>query len=37
MAIKHEVSVGRAYDEAQWGDGKRILVDRLWPQGLRTC
>jgi uncharacterized protein YeaO (DUF488 family) len=30
----HEVRVGRAYDERRRGDGRRVLVDRLWPRGL---
>jgi uncharacterized protein YeaO (DUF488 family) len=25
----------RAYDEAQPGDGYRVLVERLWPRGVR--
>lgn len=25
----------RIYDEAEPSDGKRILVDRLWPRGIR--
>jgi uncharacterized protein YeaO (DUF488 family) len=28
LKIKH------VYDEPEAGDGKRILVDRLWPRGL---
>ncbi|MDQ2904102.1 MAG: DUF488 domain-containing protein [Chloroflexota bacterium] len=33
---KHKVSVTmkRAYDEPEAGDGTRVLVDRLWPRGL---
>ena len=31
---KHEVRVGRAYDERARGDGLRVLVDRIWPRGL---
>ncbi len=34
MAKKHEVKVGRAYDERARGDGARVLVDRIWPRGL---
>ena len=26
--------IKRAYDESASGDGRRILVDRLWPRGL---
>lgn len=25
----------RVYDEASDSDGKRVLVDRLWPRGIR--
>jgi len=28
------LTVKRVYDETKPGDGKRILVDRLWPRGL---
>lgn len=28
------LKIKRAYDETAPGDGKRILVDRLWPRGL---
>ena len=34
MADTHDVKVRRAYDEAVRGDGKRVLVDRIWPRGL---
>ena len=27
--------VKRAYDGVSRGDGKRVLVDRLWPRGVR--
>jgi uncharacterized protein YeaO (DUF488 family) len=29
------VQVKRVYDDAEPGDGRRVLVDRLWPRGLR--
>ena len=29
-----KIKIKRVYDEAKKGDGKRILVDRLWPRGL---
>ncbi|MFA7565986.1 MAG: DUF488 family protein [Alkalispirochaeta sp.] len=29
-----KITVKRVYDEPEPGDGKRILVDRLWPRGL---
>jgi uncharacterized protein YeaO (DUF488 family) len=31
----HRVAIKRAYDPRARGDGVRILVDRLWPRGLR--
>lgn len=34
MVSKHEVKVGRAYDEPTSEDGGRVLVDRIWPRGL---
>jgi uncharacterized protein YeaO (DUF488 family) len=30
-----EVQVRRVYDEPEPQDGTRVLVDRLWPRGLR--
>ena len=30
-----EVRVRRVYDEPEPQDGARVLVDRLWPRGLR--
>jgi len=29
------IQLKRAYEEADPGDGKRILVERLWPRGLK--
>lgn len=29
-----EIEIKRIYEEAEPGDGKRILVDRLWPRGI---
>lgn len=29
-----EVQVRRIYDEPQSSDGRRVLVDRLWPRGV---
>jgi uncharacterized protein YeaO (DUF488 family) len=29
------VKTKRAYDPVSRGDGKRILVDRLWPRGIK--
>jgi uncharacterized protein YeaO (DUF488 family) len=31
----HQVRVKRVYDPPAPADGRRILVDRLWPRGLR--
>jgi uncharacterized protein YeaO (DUF488 family) len=32
-----EVRVRRAYEEPSEADGPRILVDRVWPRGLRKA
>jgi uncharacterized protein YeaO (DUF488 family) len=32
--MKTKIGIKRVYDEPAPGDGKRILVDRLWPRGL---
>lgn len=29
------LKIKRAYEEKEAGDGKRILIDRLWPHGVR--
>ncbi|MDD5371070.1 MAG: DUF488 domain-containing protein [Anaerolineaceae bacterium] len=29
------IKIKRVYDQAETGDGKRILVERLWPRGIR--
>ncbi|HEY7014749.1 MAG TPA: DUF488 family protein [Streptosporangiaceae bacterium] len=34
MAAEPRVQVRRAYDAPSADDGRRILVDRLWPRGL---
>lgn len=34
MVSRHTVTVRRAYDEPEHGDGTRVLVDRIWPRGL---
>jgi uncharacterized protein YeaO (DUF488 family) len=31
---KISITVKRVYDEPEPDDGKRVLVDRLWPRGL---
>ena len=30
-----DIRVGRVYDEPSAEDGARVLVDRIWPRGLR--
>jgi uncharacterized protein YeaO (DUF488 family) len=30
-----ELAIKRVYDGAAPGDGQRVLVDRIWPRGLR--
>ncbi len=32
--MKAKIRVKRVYDEPAASDGRRILVDRLWPRGL---
>ena len=32
-----KVKIKRVYEEPKKSDGKRILVDRLWPRGLRKA
>ena len=34
-ASSHKIAIKRAYDPPVASDGERILVDRLWPRGLR--
>lgn len=34
MAIEHPAKAGRPYDPRAYGDGLRVLVDRIWPRGL---
>jgi len=29
------IKIKRIYDPAEPGDGKRILIDRLWPRGFK--
>src|SRR5207244_8675114 len=36
MNTQHSISVKRAYDPRLPSDGRRILIDRLWPRGLKT-
>ena len=35
MIPARNVRLKRAYEPASSGDGQRILVDRLWPRGVR--
>lgn len=35
MGSPHRIAVRRAYDAPERGDGTRVLVDRIWPRGLR--
>ncbi|QLL08838.1 DUF488 domain-containing protein [Mycobacterium vicinigordonae] len=30
-----EIRTARVYDDVASGDGQRVLVDRLWPRGIR--
>ncbi len=32
---RHDIRVARVYDSAAIGDGTRVLVDRVWPRGMR--
>lgn len=34
-ASSHKIAIKRAYEPPVASDGVRILVDRLWPRGLR--
>ncbi len=34
MPHTHEVRLARVYDRPSAADGRRVLVDRLWPRGL---
>ena len=31
------ISLKRAYDRPVAGDGKRVLIDRLWPRGIKKA
>ena len=33
-STRRQVRVRRIYDEADPGDGTRVLVDRIWPRGI---
>ncbi len=34
---RRRISIRRAYDTDTGGDGYRVLVDRLWPRGVRKA
>lgn len=34
--MSSRIAAERVYEPASRGDGLRILVDRLWPRGVRT-
>lgn len=34
MAAKRQVRIRRAYEDPGPDDGRRVLVDRLWPRGV---
>ena len=33
--MNHEVRIKRAYDPPDKTDGRRFLVDRIWPRGIK--
>jgi uncharacterized protein YeaO (DUF488 family) len=35
MAQKHRIQLKRVYDAPEESDGTRVLVDRVWPRGVR--
>lgn len=35
MSVKSRIRVARVYDDPSPDDGRRILVDRVWPRGFR--
>lgn len=35
--LQPEISLKRAYDTPDESDGTRVLVDRLWPRGVRKA
>ena len=36
-AQRGEIKIKRIYEPAQEGDGYRILIDRLWPRGIKKA
>lgn len=35
--VKNAISIKRIYDSPQATDGMRILIDRLWPRGVKKA
>lgn len=35
VSARRRVSVARVYDEVSPAEGQRVLVDRVWPRGVR--
>ena len=35
MSAESRIRVGRIYDDIDPEEGQRVLVDRLWPRGIR--
>ena len=35
MVAKHRIRVERIYEDVDPDDGQRVLVDRIWPRGIR--
>lgn len=35
MSARKRIGVARVYDDAGADDGHRVLVDRIWPRGIR--
>ena len=35
VSAKSRIRVARVYDDADPDDGQRVLVDRIWPRGVR--
>jgi uncharacterized protein YeaO (DUF488 family) len=35
MSVKSRIRMARIYDEVGPDDGQRVLVDRVWPRGIR--
>ena len=35
MPAEHRIRIARIYDDVDPDDGQRVLVDRIWPRGIR--